>query len=248
MKYLLYCILRTRENREPACPRGVDGQPVRLVEEGGLSAVTSRIDDEDLAPDLSRILAYEKVVEAFHNAQTVIPMRYGCLVQERTAIARLLEERRQLYEGLLEELDGCEEMGIRIIPAGTEPGPMPPNESVAGIPLKANPSHPPKTGQAYLAAQKSLYAARDRLTREEEGVAARVCAHLAGLFSRSKIETSASGGNRLISLYLLAPRGSVAAFSMAFRRIRSREKSKLLLSGPWPPYNFAQTGHSKPRG
>jgi hypothetical protein len=233
----------------------VEGQPVSLVEEGGLSAVTSRIADGDLAPDLSRILAFKKVVEAFHDAQTVIPMRFACLVEEKSMIAHLLEERRQPYERLLKELDGCEEMGIRIIPTGADPGATPSvhasssmNDSAGGISCRGDSPRHPHAGHAYLAAQKLRYAAKDRLTHEEEKVAGRVCDHLAGLFTRSKIETSAPVGNRLISIYLLAPRGSMPAVRMAFRQIRSLEKSRLLLSGPWPPYNFAQADRSKPRG
>jgi hypothetical protein len=252
MKYLIYCILRTGEIRQPACPQGVEGQPVCMVEAGGLSAVTSRLGDEHLTPDLPRILAYQKVVAAFHDAQTVIPMRYGCVVEEQSAIARLLEERRPLYERLLKELDGCEEMGIRIIPTGTEAGATPSvhsaffrNDAVDGILWSGDSPRDPHGGQAYLAAQKLLYAARDRLTQEEEKVAGRVCAHLDGLFIRRKIETAALDGHRLISLYLLAPRGSVPAFRMAFQQLCAFEKAKLLLSGPWPPYNFAQADRAK---
>jgi hypothetical protein len=213
------------------------------VEHGGLSAVISRHADEELAPDLPRLLAYKKVIEFFHEAQTVIPMRFACLVEDKTAIAHLLEQRRQPYEGLLKELDGCEEMGIRILPAGTDPGAAPPAEASA-FRGDAVQDQPP-AGHAYLAARKALYAARDALTDEEAGVAGRVCAQLAGLFSRSKIETSTRLGQRLVSLNLLAPRGSVPALRLAFRRICAGEPAKLLLSGPWPPYNFAQPERAK---
>jgi len=243
MKTLLYCIVRTGETREPGCPLGVDGQPVSLVGAGGLSAVTSRIGGVDLSPDLPRILAFKKVVEAFHHAQTVIPMRFACLLDEPSAVARLLAQRRQPYEAILKELDGCAEMGVRIIPDSTDPGPPPPVDdaySAHGISPRGDAPHQPQAGQAYLAAQKLLYAARDRLTRDEERLAGRVCAHLAEHFIRCKTEPSAPGRHRLISVALLAPRGSVPALRTAFRQLCSWETAKLLLSGPWPPYSFAQ--------
>jgi len=255
MKHLLYCIARTRETGKTSCPLGVERQPVSLVTGGSLSAVVSGIAGVDLAPDLPRILAYEKVVEAFHRVDTVIPMRYGCLLEEKSAIIHFLEERRPLYEGLLEEMDGCEEMGIRLIPEGADAvamravHPYSPRKGSAREILRTGDSpFPCQSGRAYLAAQKERYAAQDRLTHEEEETAARVCAHLSGLFVRRKIESSELSGNRLISLYFLVPRGSVQAFRMAFRHICSLKMPRILLSGPWPPYNFARTDRSKPRG
>jgi len=256
MRYLFYCIQRTRRTEEMRCPSGVEGQPVFLVDGGGgLSAVISGIADGGPTLDLPQILAYEKVVEAFHRVGTVIPMRYGCLVEDKSAVIRLLEERCRLYEELLEELDGCEEMGIRIIPPSGDPsatlavrpclfveGPT------RGVSHTEGSIFPAPSGRQYLAAQRERYAAQDRLRHDEERGAERVCGHLSGLFVRSRIEPSILAGNRLISLYFLVPRVSVATFRAAFRDISSREESNLLLSGPWPPYNFARPDPKKPRG
>jgi hypothetical protein len=37
------------------------------------------------------------------------------------------------------------------------------------------------------------------------------------------------------------PRASVESFRRAARHLRPKESVKLLLSGPWPPYNFVDS-------
>jgi hypothetical protein len=42
----------------------------------------------------------------------------------------------------------------------------------------------------------------------------------------------------LLSLYFLVPGSAVESFRQAFRHLSATEPARLLLSGPWPPYNF----------
>ena len=48
----------------------------------------------------------------------------------------------------------------------------------------------------------------------------------------------------LLSLYFLVDRAVVESFRQAFRRLSEAESARLLLSGPWPPYNFVTSGMS----
>ena len=40
------------------------------------------------------------------------------------------------------------------------------------------------------------------------------------------------------------PRPAVEPFRQAFRQLTESESARLLLSGPWPPYNFVTAGLS----
>ena len=89
----------------------------------------------------------------------------------------------------------------------------------------------------YLTARKAHYAHQDRWTEEYRQVSERCLAQFAGLFVKSKTEAP-SPRLPLLSLYFLIPRPAVAAFRRAFRQLTETESARLLLSGPWPPYNF----------
>ena len=125
-----------------------------------------------------------------------------------------------------------------VIPGGPEgsrevAGPHPPDPAAAADRL----------GLAYLTARKAHYAHQDRWTKEYRQAAERCLAQFAGLFVKSNTEAP-SPRLPLLSLYFLVPRPAVESFRQAFRHLTETESARLLLSGPWPPYNFVTSGPS----
>ncbi len=236
MSCLFYCICR-HPGPDVAGLVGVGGQPVHRITHRRLSAAVSCIAPADLAPDLTRVRAYERVVNSYHRRGTVIPLRYGCVVPQETRGIELLDEYNPQYESLLQELEGCVEMGLRILLPEASPGLSPGSREIAGPPPLAPPAPPERLGLAYLTARKAHYAHQDSWTEEYRQVSDRCLARLAGLFVKSKTEAP-SPRLPLLSLYFLIPRPAVAAFRRAFRQLTETESARLLLSGPWPPYNF----------
>jgi len=241
MSYLCYCVLQPPGPALPEKVKGVGEHPVYQVGHGRLSAAVSVIAPADLAPDVAKVRAYGQVVGTFHRHCTVIPLRYGCILDREPQVIQLLEQREQHYELLLQELDGCVEMGLRVLLPAMSLVPFP-AAGVAGREERgpdpaAPPGPPPRPGQAYLTARKAHYAHQDRWTAEYRRAAARYLDQFAGLVVKSKIE-SPTPRLPLLSLYFLVPRGQLESFRQAFRRLSRAEPARLLLSGPWPPYNF----------
>ena len=61
---------------------------------------------------------------------------------------------------------------------------------------------------------------------------------LGGLAESTETDRCVRADQGFSSLYFLVKRGAVESFRQAFRRIERAESARLLLSGPWPPYNF----------
>ncbi len=217
MKYLLYCI----------CQQGVDEPPqepgIRVVTGYGLAAVVSGVEEPTAAPSVSSLLEYERVVEAIHARQTVIPLRYGCRMENEEQIVRLLEDRCQEYKALLDRLRGMTEMGIRLL------------WPTSAVPL---PDIPQSPGTAYLASLRNRYNSQDALAPEEAQLADRIADSLARWSTDQRREISSSGQGRMLSLYFLTPKSRSEEFRKKAREISPPPEVKLLLSGPWPPYNF----------
>jgi hypothetical protein len=218
MKYLLYCIFH-QDLAEPPPQPGMC-----VVTAHGLAAMVSRVEETGSAPSVSSLLAYERAVEAIHARQAVIPLRYGSLMESQSAIIRLLEDHRQEYETLLGRLRGMTEMGIRVLcPAG--PGFLP------GPPLSP--------GAAYLASLRNRYSSGNSLAPEEARLADQITGLLFGCYIDQHREISQADQGRLLSLYFLTPKTGVERFRNRARQICPPGGTKLLLSGPWPLYNFA---------
>jgi len=173
-------------------------------------------------------------------------MRYGCVVPQESQVIQFLEEHGPQYEALLQELDGCVEMGLRVLLASgpwaaVTPGGPEGCREVAGPHPAAPPAAADRLGLAYLTARKAHYARQDRWTKEYIQAAARCQAQFAGLYVKAKTEAP-SPRLPLLSLYFLVPRRAVPSFRLAFRHLTETEPARLLLTGPWPPYNFVTSG------
>jgi hypothetical protein len=234
MSYLLYCVFRSPVQQGLEIPLGVEGRPVSVVSRNGLSAGLSELTESGLVPDTAGILAYEKVVEAFFRHLTVIPMRYGCQFEDVCEAGDLLETHRDEYGALLDQLEGLGEMSIHVLIGNCGGG----TESNAG--LLPSECLPPAcdSGAAYLAAKRQRYLGLDREALDQRLLVDELCGVLTGLFVRRKVEFPNTNRSRLLSLFFLVPRASIEAFRQAARDLHPREPVKLLLSGPWPPYNF----------
>jgi hypothetical protein len=234
MSYLLYCIFGASARQDLGLPAGIGRQPVLVVAHNGLSAALSELAESDLVPDVSQTLAYERVVEHFFCDQTVIPLRYGCQLENASEVISLLEDHHEEYQKLLGDLEGLNEMGIRVLLEGSEAGtktdtsPVPPET----FPGTCN------SGAAFLAAKRQHFLGLDRAVLDQRLLVDELCGPLSGLFVRRKVESPVLARSRLLSLYFLVPRVSVESFRQAARSLHPKEAVKLLLSGPWPPYNF----------
>lgn len=234
MIYLLHCIMRRERGGPRRSARRIGGRAVSLISAGGLSAAISPRARADRSPAPAELLAHARVVEFFNCTRTVIPMRYGCWVASAALLKRMLAQRRMEYCAMLEQLEGCVEMGIRVLippPHGARPGVLLPR----AVPRAGARCLP---GAAYLAARRSYYGAKDRLESDRARIAGEVRAQLHRLFVRCVMEPSRQGPPALLSLHFLVRKKGLTRLRGAFGRIRLQEPAELLLSGPWPPYNF----------
>lgn len=221
MRCLLYGIV---EQDLAGCPPAPCPPGTCLITAHGLAAAVSAVGETSSPPSVASLLAFERVVEAIHARQAVIPLRYGCVMENESAVLSLLEEHHQEYGARLARLLGMTEMGIRVLwPAR------------AGV----LPGVPPSPGARYLASLRNRYPSANALDAEEGQLADRITGWLSGCFTEQRREVSSSSQRRLLSLYFLTPRTGVERFRSQARSICPPSGAKLLLSGPWPPYNFA---------
>jgi len=232
MKHLVYCVLRdARGPMRCILPAGVEGAQVLLVAEGGLAAACSVAPDGCATPTVPRATAYARVVAALHKVAAVVPFRYGNLLENREQVLGLLRVRRAEFLQSLEEVEGCDEMGLRIL-----------LEDRAGLAC-AQPAcaAPGGTGREFLEGRRAHYAAEEC----DEALAAHAAAEargaLEGLAVKCRAQRSsapASPLGRVLSLFFLVRRENVERFREAFGQLQQETSAKMLLTGPWPPYNF----------
>ncbi|MFU2207285.1 GvpL/GvpF family gas vesicle protein [Solidesulfovibrio sp. C21] len=238
MSWLIYCILACQQPKKLLAPAGVDGKPVRFVGDNGLYAVISQFVPPALQPPIEQLHAYAHVVAALHAQCPVIPLRYGCVAQEMPQVMQKIAERHEEYGILLGELADCVELGIRMQPPSGE-------ASAAAI---AAPACPGTTGTDFLRHRAEHYAREAQWRHACEQMITRCGQALDGWWVKSANDPP-NPLSPWVSVYFLVRRNGVAAFQQAFEVYRSKESAKMLLTGPWPPYNFVTSAcHSTTPG
>jgi hypothetical protein len=187
----------------------------------GLVAL-AREPDEIFTPaaGVDAALDYGAVIERICADVTVVPMRYGSMMPDEAAIKHHLTAAAAAYKKLLEKLDGCLEMGVRIL--------MPEETArMQGDVAKSS-------GHAYLAGLKLKYQPEERVLMD----IASLDRTLRGLYRTSVHEFCHWHDRPGCLVSYLVPKPQLPPFSAALMAYVENEPH-FSVSGPWPPWNFA---------
>jgi Gas vesicle synthesis protein GvpL/GvpF len=229
MSLLPYCIVSCRDIASEL-PDQIAGRVVRLIEVDDLAMAVSESAGTP-ATNSDEAMAFEAVVEWFlARCRSLIPLRLGLVLPDDEAAARILRERAPEYRRLIHQLEDTFEIGIRVLP-----------EDVPE-PQTASSFDPAQSGTAWLEQRREHYRRRDGAVTHLDGINAQLKAALAGAFLHTREEAKPE----MLSLYLLVPRQHAESFMERASRV-TLPGVKLLVSGPWPPYNFVDGWASEPR-
>jgi hypothetical protein len=223
----VYAIL-ARETPLPAGLRGIDGAAVALVPYRALAAATSPLERGAPRPTPENVWRHEAVVEALRSQGPALPVRFGTVLADASAVARALAARYDVLVADLARLGDKVEFSLSVLwdPPRTQ------EEDQASRREAQGPGA--RYLQARLAAHRREAAGREKASALARALDRELSVHAlerrCTLLPTPRIAVRAA--------YLLEP-GRVPAFQDAFTQLRRAHPDlRLLLSGPWPPYSF----------
>jgi hypothetical protein len=239
MKRLLYCILNSTNILEDGPLIGVGDQRIVFLNGSGLFAAVSRFDGLETPFDVNSMITYHKVIETLFRQTAIIPFRFKTFLNSEEEILTMLKDKDAHYKKLLSTLDGVVELGIRLVIAKPVHDNNPLHTCVFTPPADSlNP------GMLYLKSRKAFYSTASWIQDQTKEFSDLCVSRFEGLFIKLKSEATSLPEiqNRknlsLISIYFLVKKDLIQEFTIKFREIRSLVTGRMLLSGPWPPYNF----------
>lgn len=227
----VYCVVAP-ERRPPPDLVGLEDRAVRRLTSGPVALWVSELDARP-SPSLERIRRHNEVVEAaMTESDSPVPMRFGQWFASRTELLEEVGERRESYARALESFRGAVELGVRVV----DPARAPARDS----PGTADPGRAYDTGREYMEELRRSHA--EERSAEEAGrrVAEELAEHLGPVARRQRVETLPPEEGLVSLAHLVARedeeryRRKVAGFG------RRRSDLRLRVSGPWPPYSFAE--------
>ena len=205
----------------PPTRRGLGGATLRALKSDGVAVVYSRHRSLRPRPSPGLVLAHERVVEAIMARGPVLPLRFGTQLEGEERLAAALAERGDELLRSLERVRGQVELGLRVMPRRGPKPDLDPDE---------------RSGRAYLLARAGEH-------RRATEAARQLQAPLAELAAASVLRQRPAPPAILVAAYLVDA-DRVAEFRVRADEIRAcREDLYVVVTGPWPPYNFATEEH-----
>jgi hypothetical protein len=94
--------------------KGIGKKQVRIVDADGLGALTSDIPPGELEAGREELLAHARVLERAVEQGTVLPMQFGVVLADESAVReQLLEPHRLELEAQLEDMEGKFEVNLK---------------------------------------------------------------------------------------------------------------------------------------
>jgi gas vesicle protein GvpL/GvpF len=112
---VLYVYGFMRAAEAPAFAQGGVGEPdgaVAPVNEGEVAALVTEVGPDGVAPRRANLMAHAEILRRAHEEGTVLPLRFGIVMADETAVRAELAGRAAELSRLIEELDGRLEMGV----------------------------------------------------------------------------------------------------------------------------------------
>ena len=235
MKLLLYGVFRQRETPDVSRLRGTGDEPLSLVAHAGLAAAVSRAPDNHSAPTVPLLEEYAAVVVALHRQVPTLPVRYGCLSSSAAEVKHLLSQRRSSLLAAIEAVAGSSEHTAHLLGPERDDG--------ESSPCRAEAPPAPNSGAAYLRRLEQRYEERDMAVERAGAWAEALRNALKGLFLASKVEPAGASVGRFraaaATVHFLVRQECLRPFREAAESATAGTCARLLLTGPWPPYNFA---------
>jgi hypothetical protein len=231
VKYV-YCLARpgkSQRKESHALPPGLDGTKIHNVSFRGISVLISDMDPNRIADSIQNATAHQKVVDAaLRLTKSVIPCRFGTLFADNGSILRFIEENYAPLDAKLSELEGKIEVSVQAI-FHTQVNPDPIS------------SRQGDTGRSYLLRKKEQSDAVRELEEEADRLSRDINQALSPLWSDVKAHKRSARESLLLNICYLLAQQNLPALKLAYQEFRDRNPElKLLYTGPWAPYSFAE--------
>jgi len=202
------------------------------LDEFGEEALPTHLNDREWLE--RQVRGHEDVLASAAEAATVVPFRFGVICHDRSDVARLLDEHRELLQRDLLRVDGCEELGVKVWYESPQ------------APASDASDDAPAGGRAYLERRRDSRRRALELAAEREVLVADVHDRLARYSVASVVnrpqpkELSGREEQMLLNAAYLVRRGdeTLAQEIASLRAEHAMSGYAFELTGPWPPYNF----------
>ena len=208
---------------------GTAGERLRVITADRIFAVVGELRRAP-APSVRNLRRYAVVIESIASrVPAILPARFGTTVTDRGELTFILRSRRATLRQRLRAVRGRAQMTIRLLESESGDGPSPSRSTVTGR-TRLRLGSGATQGTQYLQRRREI-AANARAVPEFESVR--------NIVRRYVKDERVDKRGGVVTINHLVPRASVARYRDLVERAADDNGVRLIVSGPFPPYAFA---------
>jgi len=222
---VIVCVYALIASSSRVVGSGMGGERLRAVTAGGIVALVGELRRAP-KPTMTNLRRYAIVIEkAAAQTPAILPVRFGTGMADLDEVTIVLQSRQDALRRRLRAVRGRSQMTIRVVlgKSGSDPGDNPSPGS--------DPGDQSTQGTQYLQ-RRAITAAR---AREIPGFAP-IRAAVNRWVKDERVEKRAG----VATVNHLIPRSSVGTYRSAVERAAERAGLRVVVTGPFPPYAFAE--------
>ena len=245
MEKMIYAILSVKNNPEKLnvllsemkSLSDVDLYPVSC---GEIVAVVSDIKRADLIADRSNAIEYAGVIETLAQKFTLLPVRFGSVMESTDAIIKMLERNFNEIQRNLQKVENKFEFGLKIFCESEKllAELKAKSEDDAQTPAKPAPERKNSVYREYVNMKLKEHKLEELMLAYVDSVIAEITGCLAHLNAISKFKKMATPTNVIDAIFLLEKDKKDELIQAVERLQNQYPVLSFVLTGPWPPYNF----------
>ena len=183
------------------------------------------------APSVRNLRRYAEVIESLAaRTSAILPARYGTTVADADELLLVIRARRLLRQRL-KAVRGRAQMTIRLLESASGDAPSP-NQRTVSTPARLRPGYATTEGTRYLR-RKVADAAAARNVPAFNPVRPAIRRYV----KEERVEKRSG----IVTINHLVSRAAVDKYRSAVERAADGNDVRLIVTGPWPPYAFADT-------
>lgn len=220
--------------------KGILGVDLSFLSFGGIAAIVSDFNRSDTIADKTIAIEYADVVEALAQYFTLLPARFGSVMESSDAIIQMLERNRREIKKNLLKVENKYEFGLKVL-CDTEKLIQEMKEKSATVGINsanADPEVKPSVYREWVNRKLKEHRLEELLLAYVESVIAEITGYLTRWNTESKFKKMSTPTIIIEGVFLLGRERKDDLIEAVADLQKKHVSLTFVLTGPWPPYNF----------
>ncbi len=245
MGKMIYAILSVKNNLERLSTllseiKGIAGTDLVALFFDDVAAVVSEIEKANLITDKDNAIAFAGVIENLSQHFTLLPMRFGSMLDSPDAIQKMLESNYPEFLNNLLKVENKSEFGLKILcdTKKLKAELKAKSEAMNEILQKSVGVNKDSVFKEYINQKLKAHKLEEMLLNYVDSIIAELTGFLVSLDAVKKIKKLTTATTIIDAVFLLE-KDNIAELIKAIEDMQSKYSGlNFILTGPWPPYSF----------